>query len=252
MLLEFAPGGYQYLKGGFPYSRGVVAAEGHAIVHARFRAPVALAAGFEKVHAHLTATGRPLTALCGMELRSPQPFSFEGFKEFNKGYVAVLEQWGIVRDGLNPVARTNVAPEVGPPAEPSLYAFSYTIPEQTATTDFVVSGGGEWPDGSRDPLDVIRRNDLSPDGLREKISFVMGLMEDRLHGLGASWARSTAMQVYTVHNIHPFIATEIAARSASPHGFIWHYSRPPIVTIEYEMDVRGVSQEVMIDTSMLT
>jgi hypothetical protein len=246
MLLAFEPGGYRYLKGGFPYSRGVVADAGHSIDHVRFSQPVPLALGFEKVHTHLHAAGRPLTALCGMELRSPQPFSFEGFKDFNKGYVAVLEQWGLVRNGLNPVARTNVAPDVNPPAEPSLYAFSYTRPAPSAFPNFVVSGGGEWPDGSRDPLDVVRRNDLSPDALREKISFVMGLMEDRLSGLGVDWARSTAIQVYTVHNIHPFIATGIVARGKTPHGFIWHYSRPPIVTIEYEMDVRGVTHESLL------
>jgi hypothetical protein len=246
MLLNFEPGNYRFLKGGFPYSRGVAAAPGFAIVHVRFVAPIPIGEGFERVRAHLTAKGRPLTALCAMELRSPEPFSFEGFKDFNKGYVAVLEQWGIVRDGLNPVARTNVAPAVAPPAEPSLYGFSYTIPADGASGDFVVSGGGEWPEGSRDPMDVVRRGDLSPQGLREKIQFVMGLMEGRLAGLGASWSRSTCIQIYTVHDIHPFVAAEIAGRSGSAHGFVWHFSRPPIVTIEYEMDVRGVFAELMI------
>ena len=246
MLLNFDTGGYRFLKGGFPYSRGVSAAPGFSIAHVRFHAPVPLAEGFERMRAHLASANRPLTALCAMELRSPAPFSFEGFKDFNKGYVAVLEQWGIVRDGLNPVARTNVAPEVSPPAEPSLYAFSYTVPGNGASGNFVVSGGGEWPDGSRDPMDVVRRNDVSADGLREKIRFVMGLMEDRMTGLGATWDTSTCMQIYTVHDIHPFVADEIVARGRGRHGFIWHYARPPIVTIEYEMDVRGVSQELAI------
>lgn len=246
MLINYEPGGYRYLKGGFPYSRGVAAAPGFSIQHARFRASVPLDEGFGRVRAHLAAADRPLTALCGMELRSPAPFSFEGFKEFNKGYVAVLEQWGIVRDGANPVARTNVAPAVAPPSEPSLYGFSYTVPSSDSTGDFVVSGGGEWPDGSRDPMDVVRRNDLSSDGLREKIQFVMGLMEARLEGLGASWSRSTCTQVYTVHDIHPFLAQDIVGRSGGMHGFVWHYSRPPIVTIEFEMDVRGAGLELAI------
>ncbi len=246
MLLNFEPGNYRFLKGGFPYSRGVVAAPGFAIIHTRFFRPVPLGAGFERVRGHLAAANRPLAAMCAMELRSPAPFSFEGFKEFNKGYVAVLDQWGIVRDGLNPVARTNVAPEVAPPAEPSLYGFSYTVPAGGADGDFVVSGGGEWPDGSRDPMDVVRRNDLSPRGLQEKIQFVMGLMEERLAGLGASWNRATCVQVYTVHDIHPFVAADIAGPSCGTHGFVWHYSRPPIVTIEYEMDVRGVYGELTI------
>jgi hypothetical protein len=26
----------------------------------------------------------------------------------------------------------------------------------------------------------------------------------------------------------------------------WHYSRPPIVSIEYEMDLRGVAREIVL------
>jgi hypothetical protein len=246
MLLSFDAGGYRFLKGGFPYSRGVVAGSGFAIEHVRLAASVALAAGFDIVARYLEAIGRPRTALCAMELRSPQPFTFEGFREFNSIYVAVLESWGIVRDGLNPVARTNVAPEVNPPAEPSLYGFSYTVPASAEPPSFVVSGAGELPEGARDPMDVVRRGDTSPDAIAEKARFVIGLMEQRLAGLGVDWRDATATQIYTVHNVHPFLERELAARTATPHGFTWHYARPPIVTIEYEMDVRGCRREVVI------
>ena len=39
-------------------------------------------------------------------------------------------------------------------------------------------------------------------------------------------------------------ATWIGA--ASQHGITWHYSRPPIVSIEYEMDLRGCRREVVV------
>ena len=194
-LIDFASGGYEFLKGGFPYSCGVAAKPGFAIVHARLHQLRPLAAGFARVKQHLETLGRPLTALCGMELRSPEPFTFDGFKQFNKGYVAVLESWGIVRDGLNPVARTNVAPEVNPPAEPSLYAFSYTVPSAELNRDFVVSGGGELPEGALNPQEVIRLGDVTPDGIRAKAEFVMGLMEGRILGLGRTWADATVTQM---------------------------------------------------------
>jgi hypothetical protein len=38
-----------------------------------------------------------------------------GFKTFNEGYVEMLKRWTLFRDGLNPVARSNVAPEISPP-----------------------------------------------------------------------------------------------------------------------------------------
>lgn len=127
-LIPFAGGGFAFLKGVFPYSQGVVALPRFAIERARFARPLPMAAGFRGIAEHLAALGRPKTAFCGCELRSPKPFSFAGFGGFNTGYVAVLEQWGLYRNGLNPVARSNVAPEIDPPTEPCFYAFSYSVP----------------------------------------------------------------------------------------------------------------------------
>jgi hypothetical protein len=36
------------------------------------------------------------------------------------------------------------------------------------------------------------------------------------------------------------------AEEAATHGMRWLYSRPPIVGIEYEMDLRGVRTELRI------
>ena len=32
--------------------------------------------------------------------------------------------------------------------------------------------------------------------------------------------------------------------AAKRHGVTWHYTRPPIVSIEYEMDVRGGTRDI--------
>src|SRR3989337_868707 len=107
-LPVFRAGGYRYIKAVFQYSGGVAAEPGFEIVRARLAKPVALAEGFKAVEAHLQAAGRPLTAFCACELRSPAPFTEQGFLEFNKLYAGTLERWGIYQDGANPVARTNV------------------------------------------------------------------------------------------------------------------------------------------------
>ena len=248
MRLTSKLGGFEFIHGGFPYSAGVVAAPRHEIEHARFRRPLALAEGFRAVGEHLTAKGRPKQALCAMELRSPRPFSFDGFRQFNAGYVEVLKEWDLLVDGNNPVARTNVAPEVGPPDVPSIYAFSYTMPAREAPPSFVVAGGGEWPDGATKPEEVIRTGDTSPDAMKEKARFVLGLMEKRLHDLGVSWREAASTCMYTVHDLHSWIGSELLVRMgpAGGHGLTWHYSRPPIVTIEFEMDVRGVRRELVL------
>jgi len=242
-LNEFPAGGYAYLEGVYPYSQGVVALPGFALERARFARPLPLAQGFAAIAAHLATLGRPRSALCAAELRSPRPFSFGGFGEFNKGYVAVLEQWGLYRDGRNPVARSNVAPEIDPPAEPSFYAFCYALPAARAAASFVVAGSGEWPEGGRFPEDIVARGDTSPAGLRAKARWVLDMMQARMRGLGVGWDAATATQAYTVHDLHPFFGDEIVARGAARTGLTWHYCRPPITGLEYEMDARGVALE---------
>src|SRR6266567_3654070 len=160
---EFAPGGYRFIPGVFPYSGGVAALPGHAIERVRFHTPVPLAEGFAKIRKILAARGQPLTALCACELRSPAPFTEAGFPAFNKVYVGVLAE-----------------------------------------------------------------------------------MERRLSALGFAWHDTTATQVYTVHDLHPVLAEEIVRRGAARAGLTWHFARPPVIELEYEMDCRGVRHERVI------
>src|SRR5437764_2100778 len=150
---EFAPGGYRFIPGVFPYSAGVAALSGHEIERVRFRRPLPLAEGFARIRKLLTAAGRPLAAFCACELRSPAPFTQAGFRAFNKVYVGTLAEWGLFENEVNPVARSNVCPQIDPPPEPSFYAFAYTIPAADAPPCFVVAGSGEVPEGHNDYFD---------------------------------------------------------------------------------------------------
>src|ERR1041385_832709 len=143
-----------------PYSGGVVSAPGHEIVHVTLHRPVPYRRGFDLIERHLASEGRPGAALCGIELRSPQPFSFEGFAGFNAEYARILEGWGLFVEGVNPVARTNVAPEVDPPGEPVLYGFSYARPcDPVLPPTFVVAGAGELPEGVLAAEGIVRAGD---------------------------------------------------------------------------------------------
>jgi hypothetical protein len=248
-LISFPDGGYGFLKRGFPYSQGVRALEGFMIERVRFARPLPVIRGFAAIEAHLASLGRPRTALCAAELRSPKPFTMSGFVGFNEGYVAVLKQWGLFRDGLNPVARSNVAPEIGPPAEPSFHAFCYTVAGQTASPSFVVAGSGEWPSGGKFPDDIVSYGDVSPVGMQAKAGWVLDAMENRLADLGVSWQDVTASQVYTVHDLHAILRGQIVPRAGNGGGLTWHYCRPPIEELEFEMDVRGVAVERVLAVS---
>jgi hypothetical protein len=248
-LTDHPTGGYRFLPGIVPYSCGVVSAPGFEIVQVTLQVPVLYQQGFEVIERHLTEEGRPRAALCGIELRSPRPFSFEGFVEFNAGYARILEGWGLFAEGVNPVARTNVAPEVDPPGEPVLYGFSYSRPcDPSLPPTFVVAGAGELPEGVLAAEGIVHAGDTSPEGIAAKAEFVMDLMEHRLRGLGGDWPAVTAIDIYTIHPIDRLLPQVILGRAgpAATHGVRWSFSRPPIVGIEFEMDLRGVRTELRI------
>ena len=237
MKISLEDAGYAFLKGGYPYSQGVAALPGHAIERVRLWQPLPMAEGFRFVADWLRSRNRPLTALCAAELRSPKPFTFDGFGEFNKDYRAVLEDWKIIRDGLNPVARSNVAPVGSPPKEPCFYAFCYTV--KANSKDFVVAGSGEWPEGGRFPDDIVARGDTSASGIGKKAAFVIGKMRTRMDGLGVS--QPGVAQVYTAYDFHGVMADiEALAPRAS---VTWHRCRPPIEGLDFEMDLRRVTAE---------
>jgi hypothetical protein len=249
-LIDHPTGGYRFLPGIAPYSCGAVSASGFEVVHVTLHRPIPYAAGFQRIEQYLANERRPKAALCGVELRSPRPFSFAGFAEFNAVYAKILEGWGVFVDGVNPVARTNVAPEVAPPAEPVLYGFSYARPcDRDAGPTFVVAGAGELPEGVLAAEGIIARGDVSPKGIATKARFVMDLMESRLRGLGGDWPLVTAIDLYTIHSLDRVLPETVLSRigAASAHGVRWFYTRPPITGIEYEMDLRGVRTELRLE-----
>jgi hypothetical protein len=248
-VMAFQPGGYRFIEHAFQYSGGVAAEAGFVIERARLARMPLLTEGFDIVEAHLKSRGRPPAAFCACELRSPAQFTDAGFVAFNRHYVQRLEAWGIFHDDVNPVARSNVCPEINPPATPSFYAFCYTVPAESGDTrtDFVAAGSGEATGVSGPYADrIIRHGDTSPEGLREKARFVLGAMEQRMAALGHAWPDVTATQLYTVFDIYPALADEFVRRGAMAAGLTWHYARPPVLGLDLEVDVRSVSHEILI------
>ena len=247
MIRDFAPGNYRFIPAVFQYSSGAAADSGYEIERVRLDKMLPLAEGFELVAKYIRAAGRPLTSFCACELRSPAAFSEDGFLKFNQHYVQTLARWGLYDGTTNPVARSNVCPEIDPPGEPSFYAFSFTRASQSRTPSFVIAGGAELRDGPGNyPERTVRYRDFSPDGLREKVRFTVGSMESRLGAFGFGWKDTTAVQAYTVHDFHPTMADELVRRGASRSGLTWHFARPPVIDLEYEMDCRRVMRETVI------
>jgi hypothetical protein len=248
---DFSPGNYRFIPAVFQYSSGACALPGFEIERVRFDRPRPLAEGFTQAAAYIQSAGERLTSFCACELRSPAAFTEAGFLAFNQHYVKTLAEWGIFDGTTNPVARSNVCPEIDPPDQPSFYAFSFVRPiegqRRTAVPDFVIAGGAEARGGAGSyPERIVRYRDLSPDGWKEKVGFTVREMESRLTAFGFGWGDTTAAQAYTVHDFHPVMMEELVGRGAMRSGLTWHFARPPVVDLEFEMDCRRVTRETVI------
>lgn len=249
MLAENINGSYRFLPGIAPYSSGAVAMPGYQVVHATLRHLVPYREGFDVIDAHLRAEGRPRAALCGVELRIPAPLDVSGFASFNEAYHELLGAWDLLIAGQNPIARTNVAPLVSGPVEPSLYGFAYTAIGHTRSPTFVVAGAGELRGNSLEPEALIRRGEVTDDAMREKAFWVLRTMHERLRALGADWSDVTRINVYTAQPVDAIIRAHLlgAVDEAAIHGTHWYASRPPIKELEFEMDMRGVARDLVVD-----
>ena len=247
---DFEPGGYRYVRGPFQYSGGAAALSGYTIERVRFAKPRPIAEGFQAIEAHLSAIGRPFTSFCACELRSPAPFDDAGFIAFNRIYVGTLERWGIFKDDENPVARSNVCPEINPPSEPVFEAFSYTVPTSEPVGDvksFVIAGSAEAREALGDYAErIVRLGETTAEAMKEKARHVLATMEARMSALDVGWADAGTTQVYSIYDLHPFLASEIVSRGAASSGLTWYYARPPVTGLDYEMDVRNVPVERII------
>ena len=246
-LIENVRAGYSFLEGIAPYSSGVIAADGFEITHVTLAVALPWEAGMQAARKYVQSLGLSQWSLCGFELRCPQPHTMDGFIDFNADYRAVLQDWDMYVAGENPIARTNVSPVLHPPSETMLYGFSICQESQIDWKTFVIAGGGELVGGLRKGV-IVCEGKSDPAAMLEKARTVARLMKSRLNGLHANVKRLSTIDVYTAHNLRPLIEGAIAAEidAVAQRGLQWFYTRPPIIDIEFEMDMRGVQQERVV------
>ena len=221
---------------------------GFEVERVRFDRLLPLAEGFEQIAKYIKAAGRPLTSFCACELRSPAAFTEDGFRAFNQHYVKTLAEWGLFDGTTNPVARSNVCPEIDPPAEPSFYAFSFTRPSHACDSE--LRDRRRRRNARRQPAAIpsvsCATATLSPDGLKEKVRFTVGEMQSRLGAFGFGWKEPRRCKPIPSTTSIPSMADELVRHGAMRSGLTWHFARPPVLDLEYEMDCRRVMREVVI------
>ena len=72
-----------------------------------------------------------------------------------------------------------------------------------------IAGAGELKEGNLSPDNIVRAGETGMDAIREKMKFVIGIMQARLSGLQVKWTEVTTVDVYTVHPLHSLLAEEL-------------------------------------------
>jgi hypothetical protein len=242
-------GRYIYAPGIEPYSGGVRATAGYEVQHVTLTNSREWREGFAVVERFLGERELDRDALCAVELRCPQPHSFDGFIEFNHEYRSLLNSWELLVGEDNPVARTNVAPVAGAPAETHMHAFSVVVPSALDRPTFVIAGAGDLVDQSDLRPEAIVRAEPGGEQWGARIDQVMTEMETRMSALGVGWDLVTDIDVYCAEAGWAVSATEAVgqrAGTAAANGLTWFVAHPPILGLSYEMDVRSVVSELRI------
>ncbi len=116
-----------------------------------------------------------------------------------------------------------------------------------------MAGGGELPTRKLDSSRIVRVGETTAEAMLEKATCVASIMRHRISKLKADEALISAVDVYTRHPLEAILNQVLISEipAISRHGICWYYSQPPICDIEFEMDLRGVFSEVVVDLAKL-
>lgn len=243
-LLENIAGSVRVLPAGGAFCGGVIPTEGHEIVHALLAEWIPLADAWSAIERYLQGIGRPVQALCGMELRSPEQLTLDGFRAFNAPYIAELRKRELVLGNYSAVCRTNVVPAANPPKTPMVHAFSYSQPTKSAMKTFCISGAADLDSRG----DVVAPGDTSPAGMRQRLSHCVEAIGERLAQLELEWKEVTHIDVCLAHDAGPALDEMLrhAPPGALPREVRVHAARPPIIGTEVELECRAAAKELTV------
>ena len=240
--------GFAYLPGGpRPFSTGVIARPGFALVRVRPRAALPLAAGLDLVASHLAARGLQPLALAALELRAPAALAPAAFASFNRDYAALLRERGFLAADAFPIARSNMAPLFDPPAQATLHAFTYAAPDAGGPAhgegaDFLVSGK---PELREDPPGIVAAGDVSPAGMAAKAGFVIAALRAAADALGGDWRLLTGAQAYTTRPLEGALPV-LRDVGLAALGVTLVPGYPPVTGLDFEIDVRAIRTELAV------
>ena len=205
MTRDFPAGNYRFIPAVFQYSSGAAANPGYEIERVRFDKLAAAGRGIcadRKIH-----PGRGQAADVVLRLRAALAGGVHRRGISRISTSTTSRRW---RNGACSTARPirwraamSARRSIRRPSRRSMPSRSRAR-ARVRRRAFVIAGSGEVAGGHGSYAErTVRYRDLSPDGLKEKVRFVVGAMESRMGEFGFGWKDATAVQAYTVHDFHP-------------------------------------------------
>jgi hypothetical protein len=121
------------------------------------------------------------------------------------------------------------------------------MPAQRAPASFVIAGSGESVEGKanyRDHIVSLGRRQSSRHAGEGKVG--AGRNGAPVSAFGGDWKQTAGVQLYAVQDVFPILENELGRRGVFRNGLTWHFNRPPVVGLEYEMDCRCVQIERVV------
>ena len=236
--VEFSAGGYSFIPGVFQYSAGVGALAGYTDPARAFPRAPAAARRVGPYRAFHTGSGPAADRV--LRVRTAVAGAVHRGRVFapSTDLCRELQKWGVLTARSIRSRAAMCAPSSTRPPSPRFHAFCFTSPARDAAPSFVIAGSGEARKGDGEatrPHRPPRRT--SADGMREKAASCSA----RWSG---GWPRSACPGPTPPRRRSIPCTTSIrfsptsSCGAAPPSGLTWHYARPPVRDLEYEMDCR--------------
>ncbi|SFC11892.1 hypothetical protein SAMN05216344_109105 [Polaromonas sp. OV174] len=246
-LIDNSAGNYKILPSGAAYCSGIVPDPGFEVVRVELPRWLPLEQAYAFIETHLKSIGRPVQAFCGIELRVPEPLTFDKWSSFNVPYLKQLRKWRLLSGDYSLVCRSNIALDLYPPAATSMYAFSYTVPATSKGLTFLLSGQADIGPNNK----VIAEGEVGPQAMQKRTRFTIDTVGETLQKLGFSWADTTRVALFHVHDIPDLWGPALLGAMGEPirRGVLTYRARPPIAGGEVELEARAIRQDLVLATS---
>lgn len=245
-LIQNSKGNYEVLPSGAAYCSGIVANPGFDVVRAELQTWLPLEPAYAFIETHLKGIGRPVQAFCGIELRIPEPLTFDKWSSFNVPYLEQLRKWGLTSGDYSLVCRSNIALDLYPPATTSMCAFSYTVPATSTGATFLLSGQADIGKDNQ----IVAEGEVGPQAMQERARFTLDAVAETLSKLQLSWADTTRIALFHVHDIPDLWGSSLLGAMGEPirRGVLVYRARPPIAGGEVELEARAIRHELVLTT----